>query len=386
MASTTKKDSKKSKAKPRRPVVKTSVAEQAQTIAELRQQLAESLQREKTTAKERYEALEQQKTTSEILRVIAGSPGNLQTVLDTIAENAARLCDADDVLLRRTDGVTYQTVSHFGPLPHSGDEIPVDIGSGPGRAILERRIVHVHDVQKAQDEFPGAKLYAIPQGVRTALAVPLLRNSVVLGVFHLRRLRVQPFADNQISLLQTFADQVVIAIENARLIHEQQARNCDLTEALEQQTATSEILGVIARSPTDIQPVLDVVAENAARLCAATDAQILRVQNDLLRRVASYGGIPGLDIAISRGTPTGRAVVDCQTIHVQDIAAEVETEFPEARVPQQLTGTRTLVATPLLREGVTLGVIVIRRTEVRPFTERQIKLLETFASQAVIAI
>ena len=199
MATTTKKGSKNKKAKLRRPVVKTSVDEQAQTTAELRQQLAESLQREKTTAKERYEALEQQRATSEILRVIAGSPGNLQTVLDTIAENAARLCDADDVLLRRTDGVTYQTVSHFGPLPHSGDEIPVDIGSGPGRAILERRIVHVHDVQKAQDKFPGAKLYAIPQGVRTALAVPLLRNGVVLGVFHLRRLKVQPLLTTKLA-------------------------------------------------------------------------------------------------------------------------------------------------------------------------------------------
>src|SRR5215510_13085607 len=276
MATTTRKGSKNTKAKPRRPLVKTSVTEQVQTIAELRQQLAESLQREKTTGKERYEALEQQRATSEILRVIAGAPGNLQTVLDTIAENAARLCDADDVLLRRTDGVTYQTVSHFGPLPHSGDEIPVDIGSGPGRAILERRIVHVHDVQKAQDEFPGAKLYAIPQGVRTALAVPLLRNGVVLGVFHLRRLRVQPFTDNQISLLQTFADQAMIAIENVRLFNE-------LKESLEQQTATSQILGVIASSPTDIQPVLDVVAENAARLCDATDAVIHRIDGDKLR-------------------------------------------------------------------------------------------------------
>src|SRR5262249_37870338 len=138
---------------------------------------------------------------------------------------------------------------------------------------------HVHDVQKAQDEFPGAKLYAIPQGVRTALAVPLLRNGVVLGVFHLRRLRVQPFADNQISLLQTFAHQAVIAIENVRLFQE-------LKESLEQQTATSEILGVIASSPTDIQPVLDTIAENAARVCGSYDAMIRLVQGDLLHAVA----------------------------------------------------------------------------------------------------
>ena len=114
--------------------------------------------------------MEQQTATSEILRVIASSPTDLQSVLDTIAENAARLCDADDVLVRRTDGVTYQTVAHFGPIPHSGDEVPVDIGSGPGRAIFDRRTVHVHDIQKADNEFPGARLYAIPQGIRTALA------------------------------------------------------------------------------------------------------------------------------------------------------------------------------------------------------------------------
>ena len=396
MATTTKKGSKNKKAKPRRPVVKTSVDEQAQTTAELRQQLAESLQREKTTAKERYEALEQQRATSEILRVIAGSPGNLQTVLDTIAENAARLCDADDVLLRRTDGVTYQTVSHFGPLPHSGDEIPVDIGSGPGRAILERRIVHVHDVQKAQDKFPGAKLYAIPQGVRTALAVPLLRNGVVLGVFHLRRLKVQPFADNQISLLQTFADQAVIAIENARLFQELTEKSADLEksnselrESLEQQTATSEILGVIASSPTDIQPVLDVVAENAARLCEATDAVIHRIDGDKLRSGARYGLLPtrrGSEplTAIDRGSIPGRAVIDRRTLHIHDLAAEPEDELlaPFARS----LGVRTVLATPLLREGIPIGTIHIRRMEVRPFTEKQIKLLETFAAQAVIAI
>src|SRR5262245_25175752 len=180
MATTTKKGPKNKRAKLRGPMVKTSVDEQTQTNAELRQQLAESLQRESATASENVrlvrelkESLERQTATSEVLRAIASSPTDLQRVVDTIAENAARLCDADDVLVRRTDGMTYQTVAHFGPIPHSGDEIPVEIGSGPGRAILERRIVHVHDIQKADNEFPGARLYAIPQGIRTALAVPL---------------------------------------------------------------------------------------------------------------------------------------------------------------------------------------------------------------------
>ena len=337
------------------------------------------------------EALEQQTATSEILRVIASSPTELQTVMDTIAENAARLCDADDVLVRRTDGVTYQTVAHYGSIPHSGDNIPVDIGSGPARAILERRTIHVHDIQEAESEFPGARLYAIPQGIRTVLSVPLLRDGVALGILHLRRLKVQPFTDNQISLLKTFADQAVIAIENVRLFKELQDRNRDLTEALEQQTATSEILSVIASSPTDIQPVLDVVAENAARLSGSDDAQIYRVEADLMRKVASYGIIPTARVVgdtrpIVRGTVSGRAILERQIIHIRDMTAERDEDYPEARRIDEQMGIRASLAVPLLREGVAVGVILIRRTEVRPFTEKQIALLKTFADQAVIAI
>ena len=179
----------------------------------------------------------------------------------------------------------------------------------------------------------------------------------------------------------------MIAIENVRLFKELELRNRDLTEALEQQTATSEILRVIASSPTDVQPVLDVVAENAARLCDATDAVIFRITADALQQVAVYGSIPVVALpALSRGFPAGRAVLDRQTIHVEDIATEINAEYPDARVLQELTATRTVLATPLLREGSPIGVILIRRTEVRPFTDKQIKLLETFADQAVIAI
>jgi GAF domain-containing protein len=177
----------------------------------------------------------------------------------------------------------------------------------------------------------------------------------------------------------------VIAIENVRLFQE-------LTEALEQQTATSEILGVIASSPTDIQPVLDAVAENAARVCGANDAIIFRLNGDVLGPVASHGAIPlstivrERGVSVSRATVVGRAVVDRHTVHVHDLAAELETEFPEAKPYQQQVGWRTSLATPLLREGNPIGVIHIRRMEVRPFTDKQIKLLETFADQAVIAI
>jgi two-component system NtrC family sensor kinase len=165
-----------------------------------------------------------------------------------------------------------------------------------------------------------------------------------------------------------------------------------VTEQLEsrdrEQTATSEILRVIADSPTDLQPVLDVVVENAARLCEANDAVIFRIEGDSLQCVANYGPIPVTEMQrpIVRGSPGGRAVIDRQTIHVHDIAAEVETEFPDAKTRRQATGTRTVLSTPLLRESVGIGAIVIRRTEVRPFTDKQIGLLKTFADQAVIAI
>src|SRR5262249_15563830 len=182
-------------------------------------------------------------------------------------------------------------------------------------------------------------------------------------------------------LLETFADQAVIAIENVRLFNE-------LKESLDQQTATSQILGVIASSPTDVQPVLDAVAATAARLCDARDVLIDRVNGDVLEHVAVFGPMPMAEPGrpLTRGTPAGRAVIERETIHIHDVLPLLETEYPKAKARQQVTGTRTVVVTPLLREGVAIGTIQIRRPEVRPFTEKQIALLKTFADQAVIAI
>jgi two-component system, NtrC family, sensor kinase len=216
----------------------------------------------------------------------------------------------------------------------------------------------------------------------------LLREGVPIGIIVIRRTEVRPFSEKQIALLKTFADQAVIAIENVRLFQELQVRNSDLTEALEQQTATSQILGVIASSPTDIQPVLDVMAENAARLCDAKDAVIFRIDSDVLQQVAVYGPMraQAIPLRFTRGSPAGRAVVDRQTVHVRDLAAEVDSEFPDAKARQQVSGTRTLLVSPLLREGVPIGAIAVRRIEVRPFSDKQIALVKTFADQAVIAI
>ena len=328
------------------------------------------------------EALEQQTATSEILGVIASSPTDIQPVLDAIAVSAARLCDSIDAVIYRPDGDVLQPIAIFGSIPMRSTPLPFSRGSTVGRAAVERQTIHIHDIEAVSEtDFPEIDKTGSRGGsrARTRLAVPLLREGIPLGAILIRRQEVRPFSDKQIKLLETFADQAVIAIENVRLFQE-------LKESLEQQTATSEILGVIARSPTDIQPVLDVVAENAARLCDASDAQIVRVEADILRLVASFGPLPTSEIRpMSRQVVTGRAVIDRETIHVHDITI-AEDEYPEATGREIQRGVRTELATPLLREGPPIGAILIRRTEVRPFSEKQIVLLKTFADQAVIAI
>ena len=245
------------------------------------------------------------------------------------------------------------------------------------RWMREHGTLHVPDVREQND----IQMVDATGRWRTLLAAPLRQQGELIGVLGARRTEVRPFTPAQIKLLETFADQAVIAIENVRLFNE-------LKESLEQQTATSEILGVIASSPTDVQPVLDTVAENAARLCDASDALIFRVNGDRQERVASYGSMPVLEDtsnSINRGGPVGRAILDRETVHVHDLAAP-ESDFPNAKTRGVVMGVRTALVAPLIREGVSIGAIYIRRTEVRPFTDRQIKLLETFADQAVIAI
>src|SRR5262249_39125616 len=252
--------------------------------------------------------------------------------------------------------------------------VEVSIDAPQHQWMREHGTLHVPDV-RAQNEFP---MLGSASGYRTLLAAPLRQKGEFIGMLNARRIDVRPFTATQLKLLETFADQAVIALENVRLFQE-------LKESLEQQTATSEILGVIASSPTDIQPVLDAVAENAARLCDAKNAVIYRVDPDLLQRVAVavYGPMPAPETPrpASHGFVVGRASLERKTIHVSDIAAEVGNEFPDTKAIQRITGTRTSLATPLMREGTPIGAIHVRRTEVRPFTDKQIALLKTFADQ-----
>jgi GAF domain-containing protein len=339
------------------------------------------------------ESLQQQTATADVLEVISRSTFDLQAVLDTLAESAVRLCSGDRSVIRRRVGDTYPVAATYGFSPEQRAyreqylKTP-DAGSIFGRTLVEGRTVHVPDVL-ADPEYrqPDAAHVANVIGVRAGLGVPLIREGNVVGVLTVVRHEPRAFTQKQIELAETFADQAVIAIENVRLFDEVQARTRELSEALEQQTAMSEILGVIAASPTNIEPVLRSVAESACRVCEAYDSVIFLREGDRLRLRAHHGPIPArrVDLPIERGFPSGRALVDREPVHVHDMQAATA-EFPDGAESALRSGFRTILAAPLLREDEPIGVIAIRRTEVRPFSDKQIALLRTFADQAVIAI
>ncbi|MCH7914772.1 MAG: GAF domain-containing protein, partial [Deltaproteobacteria bacterium] len=342
---------------------------------------------------ETKEALEQQTATSEILGVIASSPTDIQPVLDTIAQNAVRVCAAEDSQIRLVEGNVLRWVAHYGPVPHVvQDSLPIDRGSPPGRAVFDRQIIHIEDMRsQGETEFPEFYARAKRVGVRTLLIMPLMREGVPIGTLSIRRTEVRRFSEKQIALFKTFADQAVIAIENVRLFQELQASNRDLTESLEQQTATSEVLKIISRSTFDLEPVLQTLIENATKLCVAEHGAILRPDGDIFRMAVSYGLSPEYNEFLKRNpipplgrkSVSGRVVSERRTIHIHDVLADPDYQWTES---QKVGGYRTLLGVPLLREGIPIGVMIIFKIEVSPFTDKQIELVTTFADQAVIAI
>jgi signal transduction histidine kinase len=250
--------------------------------------------------------------------------------------------------------------------------------------------IHVHDLTAEAGEFPRGRDIAVRLNQRTVLGLPLLREGQAMGCLFLRRTEVLPFSDKQIALLQTFAAQAVIAIENTRLFNELRQRTDDLSESLQQQTATADVLKVISRSTFDLQTVLRTLVESAAQLCDADSATIARQKDGVFYRAEAYGFSPefmelvkDVPVVPERGSITARALLEGKVIHVADVLADPDYTFTEA---QKLGDFRTILGVPMLREGVPIGVLALTRSEVRPFSERQIELVTTFADQAAIAI
>jgi GAF domain-containing protein len=341
---------------------------------------------------ETKEALERQTATAEILKVIASSPSDVQPVFDAIMRSAARLfAPFNSAIYMLEDGrlvVRAVAVSNDPVVIDDGAlarlfPMPLELSFALGKSITERRIIEILDTEAPA--FPEeAREISRAFNARSSTFIPLLREGDAIGVIAMGGPAPGlKLSENQLALVKTFADQAVIAIENVRLFNETR-------EALERQTATSKILEVIASSPSDVRPVLGEVAASCARLCDAADVVIHIREGDLLRYAAHHGQIQtsmqiGETKAISRAWAAGRAAVEGQPVHVHDVLAQ-EDEYREGAEMARLVGYRTVLVAPLMREGVALGTIAMRRTEVRPFAENQVELLNTFASQAVIAI
>jgi len=339
------------------------------------------------------ESLQQQIATGDVLKVISRSAFNLQTVLDTLVESATRLCDAQDAIIFLPSGETYrpQALHGYSTQYHKfieSNPIAIDRGSVVGRTAIEKQVVHISDVL-AEPDYTRHDAQRMA-GYRTALGVPLLREGNVAGVIFLTRTKPQPFTQKQIELITTFADQAVIAIENARLFNEVQAKTRDLEESLQQQTATADVLKIISRSSVDLKTVLDTLVETVARLCNADQAVMWRRRDDLYHVVAWHGlsveakeFVVAHPVASGRGTVSGRAALERRPVQVSDVLADPEYSYNDA---QKLAGYRSLLSIPLLREDALIGIFSIHRTRVDPFTSKEIELASSFADQAVIAI
>ena len=339
------------------------------------------------------ESLEQQTATSNVLKVISRSVFDLQPVLDTLVESAAHVCNAEMAFIMRREGEVYRAAANFGFSPEyetflRGVSLVPDRNTMTGRVALEGHAVQIADVT-ADPDYKMPETFKLGK-VRTLLAVPLMRENVPIGVINLARRRVEPFSDKQIELVTTFADQAVIAIENVRLFDDVQKRTAELTESLEQQTATADVLKLISRSTFDLRTVLQTLVESAARFCDADKATIIRERHGAFYRAEAHGFsrefmdyVKDIPIEVERGSASGRALLEGRLVHIPDVTADPEYTLVDA---QKLGDYRTILCVPMLREGAPIGVLVLTRSEVRPFTDKQIELVTTFADQAAIAI
>jgi two-component system, NtrC family, sensor kinase len=345
--------------------------------------------------KELRESLQQQTATSEVLQIISSSPGELEPVFQAMLANAARICEAKFGALYLSDGDGFRTVALHGAPPEFAEarrREPV-IRPAPktalGRAVAIKQTVQIADVQAEPGYFddvpPGLSgpQMARLAGARTIIAVPMLKDNELVGAIVVYRQEVRPFTDKQIELVKNFAAQAVIAIENTRLLNE-------LRESLQQQTATADVLKVISRSAFDLQTVLDTLVESAAHLCHAERTAIRIARDGLYHHLANYGFLPAISeqmkrepVAPTHGSMVGRVVAEGKAVHLVDAQADPDEDMARR---SRVSRTRTLLGVPLMREGTPIGVLLLQRSEVQPFSDKQIELATTFADQAVIAI
>jgi GAF domain-containing protein len=341
------------------------------------------------------EALTYQTGSGNILRVIASSPTDVAPVLKAIVESACEICEAIDAAVLLKDGEDLRFSAHHGPIPIGLDKWPISRNWTAGRAFVDRKPVHLHDTFSDEgNEFPDSRELSRRSGTtatRTVLSVPLLRENESIGAILLRRTEVNPFSEKQVTLLQTFADQAVIAIGNVQLFDEVQAKTGELTEALEYQTAIGDVLNVISRSPNNLQPVMDTIVETTRRLCQSEYALMLQREDDGVYRIAAHSNasqelidwMQKNPVTAGDGSAVGIVAAEKQTVHLPDALADPR--FTDLR-RQRHSKARTMLGVPLLRDQNVIGVVFLARTEVKPFSDKQVELVTSFADQAVIAI